>query len=924
MGQQRGHQGQQQAKQGESQQDRAATERRTEDPVDAVQEVLGTRAASRQWRAEWQQEQAGEGNPVQPMHQLLQSISTSPRSQGKPKFRGVSQEWGGASSGLVVQPKLTIGEPNDRYEQEADRVAQQVVQQIQSPPVAQASAGVEVQRLTEEDEEELQRKSESLLLGEPAGEMAASGELEASIRQARGGGAPLPETLRKPMERAFGADFSGVRIHANTQADQLNRSISAKAFTTGQDVFVRQGAYQPGSREGQELLAHELTHVVQQEPIQAIEKNRIQKQVGNEASPLADMSSQSLGKDSLIVQRLYLKEPYDNMAGISFDNAFTKPLDKLGAAIKAYRNAGKSNKPNKLITVGQALRALSSTTLTTEKTTTYNAVLEEYRQLQNPSSVPTPTPTTPTPTTPTPTPTPTTPTTPTPTTPTPTPTPPTPTTPTPTPTTSGVTPSSSSAPPVPSSTASSGSRSATPFPIPGTLTLIEPTLRNVHAGVKTFILAGKKFADVHPINGIGIPSYSYPDKTEITPTQTNVQNRQGIIKENTTYYAINSFGKLGSGYTSSTARTVKVIDPVKQNGKPGYQVVDSSGQQRWVPDAGFEDQTKSGYIFMSGRDRYWVANDDTVTESVQLGDRSAEALEPTGGYKAQQVLQGEIGDCFLMAALASIVKSDPTFPTQMLQDNGDGTVTVRLYRVTDSTKYFSGSSGATAGDMTPGTFACTPEFIRVKKQVPRKNGRDLYAGEYLWVQMVERAYAAGAFGGNLTTSSPPSSSYESIGEGSSEYAFEVLLGEQTNKTDLKEKWNRRGKLTPEQVYETIFNRIKTALDDRKAVAAGTRELTEPEQTQSLTQNLGKLGKAGEYMLNGIVAGHAYTVVSVTGTSASNWKITLRNPWGNYGRDESGNIKNDGASDDNGTVVLTMPEFFNWFTTLSISGAVVRL
>nr|MCM0593799.1 DUF4157 domain-containing protein [Gloeotrichia echinulata DEX184] len=63
---------------------------------------------------------------------------------------------------------------------------------------------------------------------------------------------------------AFGADFSGVKVHTDGQSDQLNRSIQARAFTTGQDVFFRQGEYNPGSRGGQELIAHELTHVVQQ------------------------------------------------------------------------------------------------------------------------------------------------------------------------------------------------------------------------------------------------------------------------------------------------------------------------------------------------------------------------------------------------------------------------------------------------------------------------------------------------------------------------------------------------------------------------------------------------------------------------------------------------------------------------------------
>lgn len=66
------------------------------------------------------------------------------------------------------------------------------------------------------------------------------------------------------VEPIMGADFSGVKVHTDAQADQLSRSIQAKAFTTGQDVFFRQGAYEPGSRGGQELIAHELTHVVQQ------------------------------------------------------------------------------------------------------------------------------------------------------------------------------------------------------------------------------------------------------------------------------------------------------------------------------------------------------------------------------------------------------------------------------------------------------------------------------------------------------------------------------------------------------------------------------------------------------------------------------------------------------------------------------------
>ncbi|WP_257236722.1 eCIS core domain-containing protein [Nostoc sp. 'Peltigera malacea cyanobiont' DB3992] len=171
-----------------------------------------------------------------------------------------------------IQAKLTIGEPGDRYEQEADRVAAEVVRRINAP----ASAGRSVQR-QEEAEEEIRAKPEITGLQrmkEPEEKLQAkltlqrreaiAGGVESTINRARGGGQPLDAGLQQSMGQAMGADFSGVRVHTDTQSNQLNQSIQAKAFTTGQDVFFRQGKYQPGSRGGQELIAHELTHVVQQ------------------------------------------------------------------------------------------------------------------------------------------------------------------------------------------------------------------------------------------------------------------------------------------------------------------------------------------------------------------------------------------------------------------------------------------------------------------------------------------------------------------------------------------------------------------------------------------------------------------------------------------------------------------------------------
>jgi hypothetical protein len=94
------------------------------------------------------------------------------------------------------------------------------------------------------------------------GEAEVSLEVESAV--ARGGGQALDAGVRLPMESAFGTDFSGVRVHTDSKAHSLNEAVNATAFTTGQDILFRQGAYNPAGSGGRELLAHELTHVVQQ------------------------------------------------------------------------------------------------------------------------------------------------------------------------------------------------------------------------------------------------------------------------------------------------------------------------------------------------------------------------------------------------------------------------------------------------------------------------------------------------------------------------------------------------------------------------------------------------------------------------------------------------------------------------------------
>ena len=183
------------------------------------------------------------------------------------------------SQRLTVQANLTVTPAGDQYEQEADRVAEHVVQQMHAPtpplavvPTAQRQSDAApdtvpmqcLQRLTDEEKDDVQMMRLQRQAVDPLGGLAVSPDVESSIQAARGGGAVLPASVRGAMEHAFGADFRQVRVHTGAESNALNRALQARAFTTGQDIFFRQGEYQPGSTAGQQLLAHELTHVVQQ------------------------------------------------------------------------------------------------------------------------------------------------------------------------------------------------------------------------------------------------------------------------------------------------------------------------------------------------------------------------------------------------------------------------------------------------------------------------------------------------------------------------------------------------------------------------------------------------------------------------------------------------------------------------------------
>ena len=190
------------------------------------------------------------------------------------------------AQGQLIQPKLKVGPPGDRYEQEADRVAEQVMQMPE--PSVQRKVELEeeerkemlhtrslthqvtplVQRQIEpEEEEHIQTKQNSRQTA------YIDSNLEVQIQSLRGGGQPLARSARNFFESRFGYDFSHVRIYDDTRTAELAQALNAQAFTTDQNIFLRPGEYVPETVDGRRLLAHELVHVVQQTRPPALESH---------------------------------------------------------------------------------------------------------------------------------------------------------------------------------------------------------------------------------------------------------------------------------------------------------------------------------------------------------------------------------------------------------------------------------------------------------------------------------------------------------------------------------------------------------------------------------------------------------------------------------------------------------------------------
>jgi hypothetical protein len=162
----------------------------------------------------------------------------------------------------LIRPKLKIGQPGDKYEQEADAVADKVMRMssaetMQMQPFEEEEEPIQMKCEKCEEEEMLQPESET-------GGGYASPEISHKIEMSEGNGAALPNETNRFMSNAFRSDFSGVQIHTDSNALQMNQKLGARAFTVGSDIYFNKREYNPESTDGKQLLAHELTHVVQQ------------------------------------------------------------------------------------------------------------------------------------------------------------------------------------------------------------------------------------------------------------------------------------------------------------------------------------------------------------------------------------------------------------------------------------------------------------------------------------------------------------------------------------------------------------------------------------------------------------------------------------------------------------------------------------
>ncbi|GAB2765058.1 hypothetical protein GCM10027275_02910 [Rhabdobacter roseus] len=207
--------------------------------------------------------------------------STLQRSESPFFHRRSEQSFFGATG---AQAKLSVNEPGDAHEQEADAVAEQVTAPDREPLQTKPLAPLISRKVQRQEEESTSGGGEEV-----------SPKTERQLDESKGGGSPLPTPVREDMEGRFGTDFNDVRIHTDSRAEQMNQDVGARAFAHGSDIYFNANEYNPATHEGKKLLAHELTHTVQQAE-GSLQPKRIQRTETTPAPPATDQDTSDPNK----------------------------------------------------------------------------------------------------------------------------------------------------------------------------------------------------------------------------------------------------------------------------------------------------------------------------------------------------------------------------------------------------------------------------------------------------------------------------------------------------------------------------------------------------------------------------------------------------------------------------------------------------
>ena len=222
----------------------------------------------------------------------------------------------GPGTKINIQAKLAVGRPDDKYEREADKMADEVISNKDPKPGSRITGSIlqthvisrhvssTVSRLEEEENRKKPFLPEDTSFNKKGSEDAqasfqdkpdirrktngfssknTSSSVENIINASKGLGSPLPGSTREFMEKGFGTDFGKVRIHTDSNSEHLNKHLNSLAFTHGNDIYFRHGQFNSATTSGKKLLAHELTHTIQQgngiHPL-------IQRKAANEGDPI--------------------------------------------------------------------------------------------------------------------------------------------------------------------------------------------------------------------------------------------------------------------------------------------------------------------------------------------------------------------------------------------------------------------------------------------------------------------------------------------------------------------------------------------------------------------------------------------------------------------------------------------------------------